>query len=50
MFEVMNQRDDILLGGRNLQEHNKTLENVLQRAADFGITFNKELMCNIAPI
>ena len=36
----LNQRDDILLGGRNIEEHNKTLEQVLQRAADFGITFN----------
>ena len=40
--KCLNQRDDILLGGRNLQEHNKTLEKVLQRATDFGITFNKE--------
>ena len=38
----LNQRDDILLGGRNLAEHNETLEAVLQRAADFGITFNLE--------
>ena len=40
--KCLNQRDDILLGGRNLQEHNRTLEQVLQRAADFGITFNRE--------
>ena len=38
----LNQRDDILLGGRNLEEHNKTLESVLQRASDFGITFNPD--------
>ena len=40
--KYLNQRDDIHLGGRNLQEHNKTLEKVLQRATDFGISFNKE--------
>ena len=40
--KCLNQRDDILIGGRNLQEHNRTLEKVLQRAADFGITFNRE--------
>ena len=38
----MNQRDDILIGGRNMTEHNKTLSAVLQRAEDFGITFNRE--------
>ena len=38
----MNQRDDILIGGRNIVEHNKTLKAVLQRAEDFGITFNRE--------
>ena len=38
----LNQRDDILLGGRNLEEHNKTLESVLKRVSDFGITFNPD--------
>ena len=38
----LNQRDDILIGGINLEEHNKTLQRVLQRAKDFGITLNKE--------
>ena len=38
----MNQRDDILIGGRTTAEHNKTLSAVLQRAEDFGITFNRE--------
>ena len=38
----LNQRDDILLRERNVEEHNKSLEAVLQRAADFGITFNPE--------
>ena len=35
----LNHRDDILLGGRNMEEHNKTLETVLQGAVVFGITF-----------
>ena len=38
----VNQRDDFLLGGRDFEEHNKTLETVLQRASDFGITFNPD--------
>ena len=38
----MNQRDDILIGGRTIAEHNKTHRAVLQRAEDFGITFNRE--------
>ena len=37
----MCQRDDILVG-RNLKEHNATLSAVLQRAAEFGITFNRD--------
>ncbi|MEW8584399.1 MAG: RNase H-like domain-containing protein, partial [Candidatus Thiodiazotropha sp.] len=40
--KCLNQRDDILIGGCNLTEHNKTLETVLQRARDFGVTFNRE--------
>ena len=40
--KCLNQRDDILIGGRNMAEHNETLEAVLQRAADYGITFNLE--------
>ena len=40
--KCLNQRDDILIGGCTLEEHNKTLETVLQRAKDFGITFNRE--------
>lgn len=32
-----------MLSGRAvLEEHNKTLENVLQRASDFGTTINPE--------
>ena len=38
----MNQRDDVLIGGRNMTEHNKTLRVVLQKAVNFGITFNRE--------
>ena len=38
----MNQRDDILIGGTTQEEHDQTLRTVLQRAKDFGITFNKE--------
>lgn len=38
----LKQRDDILLGGRNLKEHNKTLEAVLHKASDFSITFNPD--------
>ena len=37
-----NQRDDILIGGKNMEEHNRTREMVLQRALDYGITFNLE--------
>lgn len=40
--KFLNQRDDILLGGRNFEEHNETLETVLQRASDFGIIFNPD--------
>ena len=38
----MCQRDDILIGGQNLKEHNATLSAVLQRAEAFGITFNQD--------
>lgn len=36
----LNQRDDILIGGKNIKEHNATLVTILQRAQDFSITFN----------
>ncbi|KAL9969258.1 hypothetical protein ACROYT_G021454 [Oculina patagonica] len=29
-------------GGRNMEEHNKTLEAVLQRAVEFGVKFNPD--------
>ena len=40
--KCLNQRDDILMGGRDMEKHNRTLETVLKRAADFAITFNKD--------
>ena len=40
--DCLNQRDDILLGGRDEKEHRKVLRTVLQRAKDYGVTFNKE--------
>ena len=38
----LNQRDDILIGGATLEDHNETLKKVLQRASDFGITLHRE--------
>ena len=38
----LNQRDDILIGGPTLADHNRTLETVLQRAKDYGITLNRD--------
>lgn len=38
----MSQRDDNLIGGCYIREHNKTLVAVLTRAEAFGITFNKD--------
>ena len=38
----LNQRDDILLGGRDQTEHREILKTVLNRARDHGITFNRE--------
>ena len=40
--KCLNQRDDILIGGATLEEHNETPEKVLQRVSDFGITLNRE--------
>ena len=42
IHHCLNQRDDILLGGRDQTEHREVLETVLKRARDHGITFNKE--------
>lgn len=38
----LNQRDDILIGGEDLESFNEALDAVLQRARDFGVTFNPE--------
>ena len=38
----LNQRDDILLGGRDDKEHREVFKTVLQRSKDHGITFNQE--------
>jgi len=38
----LNQRDDILMGGRDETEHKEVLKTVLQRARDRGITFNRD--------
>ena len=38
----LNQRDDILVGAKTNEEHDKILEKVLRRAADYGITFSPE--------
>ena len=38
----LNQRDDILLGGKDMAEHDAVLEQVLQQAIDFNVTFNIE--------
>ena len=38
----LNQRDDILLGVRNAEEHQQVLRTVLQRARDHGVTFNED--------
>ena len=37
-----NQRDDILIGGPTIADHNRTLETVLQRAKDYGVTLNRD--------
>ena len=38
----LNQRDNILLGGKDKEEHREVLKAVLQRAKDYRITFNRE--------
>jgi len=42
IHHCLNQRDDILLGGRDETEHREVLKTVLKRARDHGITFNCE--------
>lgn len=38
----MLQRDDLLIGGRDKEEHDKTLEEVLKRASEYNVTFNRD--------
>ena len=38
----LNQRDDMLLGGQTVEEHDEILEKVLQRAKNYGKTFKLE--------
>ena len=42
IHHCLNQRDDILLGGRDKTEHREVLKTVVKRARDHGITFNRE--------
>ena len=42
IHHCLNQRRDILLGGRDQTEHREVLEMVLKRARDHRITFNRE--------
>ena len=37
-----NQRDDIILRGKDRKEHNRTLEKVVLRVKEYGVTFNLE--------
>ena len=39
----LNQRDDILFGGRENEEHRHVLKTVIQWARDYGITSNKNI-------
>ena len=42
IHHCLNQRDDILLGGRDQTEHREVLETVLKQVRDHRITFNRE--------
>ena len=42
IHHCLNQRDDILLGGRDQTKHTEVLKTVLKRARDHRITFNRE--------
>jgi hypothetical protein len=42
ILHSLNQRDDVLLGGRDEKEHRKVLRAALQRAINYGFTFIKE--------
>ena len=38
----LNQRDDILIGGVDMKEHNEVLKSILSRAEEYGVTFSRE--------
>lgn len=38
----LNQRDDLLIGAPTKEEHDETLETVMQVAEDYGVTFSLE--------
>ena len=40
--KVLNNRDDIMIGGRDWDEHNKTLAQLLQRLEDHNLTLRRE--------
>ena len=42
ILKCLNQRDDILIGGTTLEDHNETLKKVLKHASDFDITLIRE--------
>ena len=42
MPHCLNQRDDILFGRKDKEEHREVLKTVLQRAKDYRITINRE--------
>ena len=42
IHHCLNQRDDILLGGRDQTEHREVLKTILNRARDHKVTFNRE--------
>ena len=40
--KVLNNRDDIMIGGRDCDEHNKSLAQLLQRLEDHNLTLRRE--------
>ena len=40
--KVLNNRDDIMIGGRDWDEHNKSLAQLLQRLEDHNLTLRRE--------
>ena len=39
---VLNNRDDIMVGGRDWEDHNRNLENLLRRLRVYNITLRRE--------